>query len=111
MFENDASESRARARRRLAAALAVAALTPLTGRADQTCPDPTPVPPQGQCHPSACTPAFCSRGDIAPLSAVQPLQNRLVEIDCSPHSATPVQVFAEADQAPAAGACSSSTTC
>lgn len=101
MFENDASESRARARRRLAAALAVAALTPLTGRADQTCPDPTPVSPQGQCHPSACTPAFCSRGDIAPLSAVQPLQNRLVEIDCSPHSATPVQVFAEAD--PGAG--------
>src|SRR3954452_16054162 len=60
----------------------------------ETCPAPTPVPPlsnpdTGQtCHPSACTPGFCARGDIAPLSgqaATQPLQSRLLTLDCSPH--------------------------
>jgi hypothetical protein len=68
----------------------------------QTCPAPTPVPPLGTCRPSACTPGFCSRGDIAALAsqpATQPLQDRLVTLDCSPHSVTPVQVFAEADPA------------
>ena len=74
--------------------------------ADQICPSPTPVPPQVDpdsgktCNPSACTPGFCARGDIAPLgsqAATLPLQNRLVTIDCSPHSIPPVQVFAEAD--------------
>jgi hypothetical protein len=51
------------------------------------------------CHPSACTPGFCSRGDIVALgnqSITVPLQNRMVTLDCSPHSVTPVQVFAEA---------------
>jgi len=71
-------------------------LLPLGARADQTCPSPTPVPPNGTCHPSMCTPGFCARGDIAPLSAVPALQNRLVTIDCSPHSIAPLQVFAEA---------------
>ena len=52
------------------------------------------------CHPSACTPNLCSRGDIFPLStpATQALQDRLTLIDCSPHSVAPLQVFAEADQ-------------
>ena len=77
-------------------------LTPAAVRADQTCPAPTPVPPQTDpdtgkmCNPSACTPGFCARGDIAPLSAVAPLQDRLVTLDCSPHSIAPLQVFAEA---------------
>jgi hypothetical protein len=75
---------------------AAALLLPLSARADQTCPNPTPVPPQGTCHPSACTPGFCARGDIAPLSVLPALQNRLVTIDCSPHSVAPLQVFAEA---------------
>ena len=71
-------------------------------RADQTCPSPTPVPPQTDpdsgktCNPNTCTPGFCSRGDVAPLSAVPALQNRLVTLDCSPHSIPPLQVFAEA---------------
>src|SRR5215475_9666517 len=84
----------------LLAALGLAALIPATARAAQTCPAPTAVPPLGTCHPSACTPAFCTRGDIAPLSsqaATQPLQDRLVTLDCSPHSIAPLQVFAEAD--------------
>jgi hypothetical protein len=75
-------------------------------RAQQVCPAPTPVPPQVNpdsglmCHPSMCTPSLCSRGDIAPLStqaATKPLQDRLVLIDCSPHSIAPLQIFAEAD--------------
>ncbi len=70
-------------------------------QADQTCPSPTAVPPLGSCHPSACTSGFCTRGDIAPLSSQSALQDRLVTIDCSPHSIAPLQVFAEAD--PAAG--------
>ena len=83
-------------------------LNPRTSSANQTCPSPTPVPPltdpdSGKtCHPSACTPGFCARGDIAPLSsqpATKPLQDRLVTLDCSPHSVAPVQVFAEADPA------------
>jgi hypothetical protein len=73
--------------------------------AQQVCPNPQPVPPQinpdtgGMCHPSACTPNLCNRGDIAPLAthATQALQDRLILIDCSPHSVTPLQVFAEAD--------------
>lgn len=72
--------------------------------ADQTCSGgPTPVPPQtdpdsgNTCNPSSCTPGFCARGDIAPLiGPAQPLQDRLVTLDCSPHSVTPVQVFREA---------------
>jgi hypothetical protein len=55
---------------------------------------------QKTCHPSACTPNFCSRGDIAPIAgqvATRPLQDRLVTLDCSPHSVPPLQVFAEAD--------------
>src|SRR5215468_11698461 len=86
-------------------ALGLAALSPAVW-ADQTCPSPTPVPPQvdpdsgKMCNPSACTPGFCARGDIAPLAsqpATVALQNRLVTLDCSPHSIAPVQVFAEAD--------------
>jgi hypothetical protein len=83
----------------LVAACGLATLVPATGGAAQTCPAPTAVPPLGSCHPSACTPGFCSRGDIAPLSsrpATQPLQDRLVKLDCSPHSIAPLQVFAEA---------------
>jgi hypothetical protein len=52
------------------------------------------------CHPSACTPDFCTRGDIQPLVGVRataPLQQRLATIDCSPHSIPPLQIFAEAD--------------
>ena len=69
----------------------------------QMCPSPMPVPPQTdpvtgkKCHPSMCTPSFCSRGDIAPLgshAATKALQDRLVKIDCSPHSVTPLQIFA-----------------
>jgi hypothetical protein len=69
-----------------------------------SCPSPTPVPPQinpdtgQQCNPSACTPNLCTRGDIAPLSTepeTQPLQDRLVLLDCSPHSVPPLQIFAE----------------
>jgi hypothetical protein len=87
-------------------ALGLAILIPAAARAAQTCPSPTPVPPQvdpdsgKMCNPSACTPGFCTRGDIAPLAshaATLPLQNRLVTLDCSPHSIAPVQVFAEAD--------------
>jgi hypothetical protein len=90
----------------LVAALGLATLMPATAPADQTCPAPTAVPPLVDpdsgimCHPSACTPGFCTRGDIAPLgsqAATQPLQNRLVTLDCSPHSIAPLQVFAEAD--------------
>jgi len=92
-------------RRRAGRALLVAvcgltSLVSVPARAAQTCPAPTAVPPMGSCHPSACTPGFCSRGDIAPLAsqpATQPLQDRLVTLDCSPHSIAPVQVFAEAD--------------
>jgi hypothetical protein len=73
-----------------------------------TCKAPAPVfnavdPINGQvCHPSACTPAFCTRADVASLGAVpatQPLQDRLATLDCSPHSVPPVQIFAEADDA------------
>ena len=71
-------------------------LLPIGASADQTCPSPTAVPPMGTCHPSFCTPGFCARGDIAPLSAVPALQDRLVTLDCSPHSIAPLQVFAEA---------------
>jgi hypothetical protein len=90
----------------LRAALGLAALIPAAARAAQTCPAPTAVPPQvdpdsgKMCHPSTCTPGLCTRGDIAPLasqSATQPLQDRLVTLDCSPHSVAPLQVFAEAD--------------
>jgi hypothetical protein len=82
--------------------VASAALLASQARADQTCPTPTAVPPQTDpdsgkmCHPSECTPGFCARGDIDPLSAVPNLQNRLVTLDCSPHSIAPLQVFAEA---------------
>jgi len=82
--------------------LGLGILIPAITRADQTCPAPTPVPPIGICHPSACTPGLCSRGDIAALSsqpATMPLQDRLITLDCSPHSVTPLQVFAEADPA------------
>jgi len=81
-------------------------LLPGSLRAQQVCPAPTPVPPQVNpdsglmCHPSMCTPSLCSRGDIAPLStqaATRPLQDRLVLLDCSPHSIAPLQIFAEAD--------------
>jgi hypothetical protein len=90
------------------AAVGLALLIPAIARANQTCPAPTPVPPRTDpdtgktCHASACTLAFCARGDIAPLSslpATRPLQDRLVKLDCSPHSVTPLQVFAEADPA------------
>jgi hypothetical protein len=80
--------------------IALSVLIPAVAQAQQTCPAPTPVSPLGSCHPSACTPGFCARGDIAPLSslpATTPLQDRLVTLDCSPHSVTPLQVFAEAD--------------
>src|SRR5215831_17386564 len=80
--------------------LGLAIVLPATALAAQTCPAPTPVPPLGSCHPSACTPGFCTRGDIAPLGThaeTKPLQDRLVTLDCSPHSVAPVQVFAEAD--------------
>jgi hypothetical protein len=84
----------------LLAALGLVALIPATAWAGQTCPAPTAVPPLGSCHPSACTPGFCTRGDIGPLASeleTQPLQDRLVTLDCSPHSIPPLQVFAEAD--------------
>jgi hypothetical protein len=77
----------------------------LPANAQQVCPNPQPVPPQINpdtglmCHPSFCTPNLCSRGDIFPLSTpdTQALQDRLILIDCSPHSIAPLQVFAEAD--------------
>jgi len=52
------------------------------------------------CHASACTIDFCARGDIAPLGTeakTRPLQDRLATIDCSPHSISPLTIFAEAD--------------
>jgi hypothetical protein len=92
---------RSRSRRvRLLAGLALAMLGAAPTWANQTCPAPTAVPPLDTCHPSACTPNFCSRGDIGPLASevdTQPLQDRLVTLDCSPHSIAPLQVFAEAD--------------
>ncbi|NVB83647.1 MAG: hypothetical protein HOV81_35060 [Kofleriaceae bacterium] len=78
------------------------------GAMSTSCPSPVPVfnavdPISGEmCHPSACTPGFCSRSDIAPLGnhdVTQPLQDRLVTMDCSPHSVAPVQIFKEADVA------------
>src|SRR5262249_5583555 len=84
----------------LLALLGLAMVIPAIALAAQTCPAPTAVPPLGSCHPSACTPGFCTRGDIAPLGThaeTQALQDRLVTLDCSPHSVAPVQVFAEAD--------------
>ena len=82
------------------AVLGLVLVMPALARAAQTCPAPTPVPPLGSCHASACTLGFCTRGDIAALAsqpATHPLQDRLVTLDCSPHSVAPVQVFAEAD--------------
>jgi len=93
-----------------ATVIAMLVLLPALADAQQVCPSPTPVPPQvdpdsgATCHPSMCTPNLCARGDIAPLSslaATRPLQDRLVLLDCSPHSIGPLQIFAEAD--PAAG--------
>src|SRR5215813_11352048 len=84
----------------LLAACSLTSLAPAPARAAQTCPAPTAVPPLGTCHPSACTPGFCTRGDIGPLAGelqTQELQDRLVTLDCSPHSIPPLQVFAEAD--------------
>jgi len=72
----------------------------------ESCPSPTPVPPltdpdSGKtCHPSACTPGLCGRGDIAPLNehdATKALLARILTLDCSPHSIPPLQIFAEAD--------------
>lgn len=65
-----------------------------------TCPAPAPVTISPPCHPTTCTPGFCTRGDIAPLgteSATRPLQDRLATLACSPRSIAPLQVFAEAD--------------
>jgi hypothetical protein len=84
----------------LVAVFGLAVVIATTARADQTCPAPTAVPPLGTCHPSECTPGFCTRGDISALASqpqTQPLQDRLVTLDCSPHSISPVQVRAEAD--------------
>src|SRR5499427_7510630 len=90
----------------LLALLGLALLSPALARAAQTCPAPTPVPPQTDpdsgktCHPSACTPGFCGRGDIAALNehdATKPLLSQLLTLDCSPHSIPPLQIFAEAD--------------
>lgn len=86
--------------------MTAALFAPLPANAQQVCPNPKPVPPQinpdtgGMCHPSACTPNLCSRGDIFPLSTpeTQALQDRLILIDCSPHTVAPLQVFAEADK-------------
>jgi hypothetical protein len=73
---------------------------------ETSCAAPMPIfnavdPLDGQlCHESACTPGFCAREDIAALgeiAATQPLQDRLATIDCSPHSVSPVPIFAEAD--------------
>jgi hypothetical protein len=90
---------------RFAIAVSGALIAPRAANAQQVCPNPHPVPPQinpdtgAMCHPSACTPNLCSRGDIFPLSTpqTQALQDRLVLLDCSPHSIAPLQVFAEAD--------------
>jgi hypothetical protein len=87
-------------------AVSIALVIPGSASAQQICPNPTPVPPQINpdtglmCHPSACTPNLCSRGDIFPLSTpeTQALQDRLTLIDCSPHTVAPLQVFAEADK-------------
>src|SRR5262245_18101471 len=84
----------------LLAVLGLAIVMPALARAAQTCPTPTPVPLRGSCHPDACTPGFCTRGDIAALASqpsTQPLPDLLVTLDGSPHSVAPVQVFAEAD--------------
>ena len=82
--------------------VAMLLLVPASSHAQQTCPAPMPVTPLGSCHPSMCTQNFCGRGDIAPLStrpATHALQDRLVLLDCSPHSIAPLQIFAEADPA------------
>jgi hypothetical protein len=89
-----------------ALAVTAALVVPLPAHAQQVCPNPKPVPPQINpdsglmCHPSFCTPNLCSRGDIFPLSTpeTQALQDRLMLIDCSPHTVSPLQVFAEADK-------------
>lgn len=71
------------------------------GGGTATCAAPTPVTISPPCHPTTCTPDFCMRGDIAPLStepATQALQDRLATLACSPRSIPPLQIFAEADQ-------------
>jgi hypothetical protein len=78
-------------------------------RSKKVChPVPTParVDPitKQECHAAPCTPDFCAREDIAPLGTTEDtmrLQERLVTLDCSPHSYSPLTIFAEAD--PAAG--------
>jgi hypothetical protein len=94
---------------------ALATTTPSFSESDESCAAPIAVPPLPtladpsiSCHPSACTPNFCNRGDIAGINNVviagnadsprlQPLLQRLLTLDCSPHSIPPLQVFAEAD--------------
>jgi hypothetical protein len=99
---------------------AVAAATQGATKSDHTalsetaesCPTPTPVPPLTDpdsgitCHPSFCTAGLCSRGDISALNKppsdpdkpkIDPLLQRLLTLDCSPHSIPPLQIFAEAD--------------
>jgi hypothetical protein len=79
--------------------------------APQVCPNPSAVlvgidPDSGlPCNQSdfcTRTPSFCGRGDISALvpgvpglPSAQDLQDRLVLIDCSPHSVTPLQIFQE----------------
>jgi len=89
--ENETRRNRG-ARRGTLLALGLSLAMPGAVRADPVCG--TPVPPMGTCHPSACTPGFCVRGDIAFLPT--PLRDRLGTLDCSPHSVAPIQAFAEA---------------
>ncbi len=77
--------------------------SPLTGETSCAAPKPmfSPLDPQSGevCHPSTCTAGFCSRHDIAPLGKepqTVALQDRLATLDCSPHSVSPLQIFAEA---------------
>jgi len=79
---------------------------------NESCPSPTPVPAQMDpdtgvmCHQSVCTTGLCNRGDISALNKpasdpdkarIDPLLQRLLTLDCSPHSVPPLQIFAEAD--------------
>jgi len=92
---------------------ALATTPPTFSESDETCAAPVNVPPQTDpdsgitCHPSFCTANFCSRGDISAINDVvnannadspklRPLLQRLLTLDCSPHSIPPLQVFAEA---------------
>ena len=74
----------------LSAVLGIAALVPLTARAEQP-----PAPCFANPNAAADVAAVASRGDVQSLP--DPLKDRLERIAGRPHSTLPLQVYAEAD--------------